>query len=642
MASSRRSKLIFYLVILPLIAATVILISYLRLLDNYELETLDFRFLLRPGVSTTDKVVMVDIGEDTIAKIGRFPFDRSYHALLIKALSSAGAKSVIFDIFFSEPHENDKELADAMREAGNVYLPLVLDIDTKKAGDIFSASGYTAKTLENLRVHVRGEGQINIAPDIDGKFRRIPLYVKYKNGFYPYISFLAGCDYLGIQQKDIKILPGKYILCGPEMKIPLDDRSNMIINFSGRWGKVYKHYSYVDVLQSYLAGITGQKPILDLGVFKDKLCVVGLTAAGTVDLHPNPFETLYPGVGIHAEVFNSLISRRFITRLSREGNVAVLVFLGLLITAVTLRTKPVKGLIVLAATILTLIFAGMLVFDLSGLWIDIFYPILLMALLYLFLTIYKYINEWKKRLLLENELDIAKKIQESFLPKSVPAADGIEIASSMFTARKVGGDLYDFVDFGKREIGVMVGDVSGKGIPASLFMAMVTGKFKFFAVTKSEPKDVLTSLNSVLVKESASNLFVTMCYLIFDIDRKKLKYANGGHLPIAYVGETGKTQFLDVSEGAPLGLMENVYSGGEISFKKGDLLVLYTDGITEAMNAKHDMYGSERLAAVIEAKRFSSPKDVLNAIEKDVRKFEPRSTQHDDMTLIVIKIGEAE
>lgn len=626
--------------ILSLTATAILAISYFRVFDNYELETLDFRFSLRPRIPVTDKVAMIEIGEDTIEKIGRFPFDRSYHALLIKALSEAGARFIVFDIFFSEPEEHDRELEDALRSARNVYLPFVLDIDTAKRSSLIYARGYTARTIENIAILTKGEGHINIAPDVDGKFRRVPLYVRYGDTFYPYVSFLMSCDYLGIPQKNVKMLPGKYLILGPRFKIPLDDRSNMIINFSGRWGASYTHHSYVDILQSYLAGVSGQKPILDLKTFKDRICIVGLTATGTVDLHPTPFESLSPGVGIHAEVFNSILNKRFISRVPKEMNLFILAILAVFTGILTLMMKPVKGLIVLASIIVIFTVVSVILFGFAGIWVDLFFPVMVMVLLYLFLTLYKYAAEWRKRLILENELDIAKKIQDSFLPKNLPTMQGVDIATSMFTARKVGGDLYDFVDLGPEKLGMMIGDVSGKGIPASLFMAMVTGAFKLFAADKTafQPKDVLANLNSKLVRESSSNLFVTMFYMILDMKERLLAFSSGGHLPLLYSGADKPIEFLDVAEGTPLGLLDSAYSQNEARFNKGDTFVLYTDGVTEAMNPKSELYGKDRLAAVVESKKAFSAKDILNAIEKDIRYFEPRARQHDDMTLIVIKI----
>ena len=170
-------------------------------------------------------------------------------------------------------------------------------------------------------------------------------------------------------------------------------------------------------------------------------------------------------------------------------------------------------------------------------------------------------------------------------------------------------------------------------------MAMVTREFKFFATAQVPPQDVLHNLNSMLVKESSSNLFVTVFYMIFDMKAMSVTYSNGGHLPTVYLGQAeARVEFLDVPEGTPLGLMEGQYSGRTMSFKKGDTFILYTDGITEAMNPNLEMYGKERLASLIESRKAISSKALLQAVEKDVRRFEPKTRQHDDMTSIVIKI----
>ncbi len=636
MEFKKAAKLCRYL-ILPIVAISALLVSYLQLADNYELETLDFRFHLRPAPATTDKVVLIEIGDDTLKNLGQWPIARNYHALLIKALSESGAKSIIFDIFFNETREYDDDLESAIRDAKNVYLPFVFELDPKRRAAFASATGYTAKNLLRFSLADKGEGQINIFPDIDGKFRRIPLLVNYAGSWYPYISFLATCDYLGLSVKDAVISPGRYINLG-SLKIPLDDSSNMVINFSGKWGRTYKHYSYSDIVQSFVAPAIGQKPILDLKLFKDKVCVVGLTATGTVDLHPNPFETLYPGFGIHAEVFNSLLSGRFISRASKGINLIILVILSIVTAVITLRMKPIKGLLILILIELFFLTLAVLIFNIWGAWIDLFYPAMILTLLYMSLTLYKYISEWKKRLLLESELNIAKKIQESFLPKNIPEVEGLEIEVTMFTAHQVGGDLYDFRTFSDGTLGVMIGDVSGKGVPASLFMAMVTSEFKFFAAPGVPPETVLNGLNSKLAKESSSNLFVTVFYLIFDMKKKMVKFSNGGHLPVIRLNAAGETELLDVSEGTPLGLIDSGYIGKELQFKKGDTFILYTDGVTEAMNSRRELYGGERLIKAAKASKGLPSKGIIDAILKDVRSFEPKTKQHDDITLIIVKV----
>jgi adenylate cyclase len=634
---SRSLRRILPFIILPALFAGMLAFSYLRLADSYELQTLDLRFKLRPHPPVTDKVVFIEIGDDTIESLGRWPFERNNHALLIKALSSFGARAILFDLFFSEPNEEDEVVRKAIKEAGNVYMPVVFDLGAGRRSGAITAEKYLALTIDAYRSVVKGEGHINIIPDPDGKFRRIPLYIKYNGTRVPYISFLIGCEYLGIPQKDIRFFPGKYIQAGPGITIPIDEHSDMIINYSGSWGSSYKHYSYVDVLQSYLAHDLAQKPILKPEDFKGKICVVGLTAAGTVDLHPNPFDALYPGMGIHAEVVNSLINRKFIARASPLADTGILAALLVIVTVLTLTLRPLKALFSLVIISAAYIVAGVLAFNIYGLWIDQFYPITAIGLVFFGLITYRFVGAWKKRLMLENELAIAKKIQESFLPKSTPKIEGLDIAAMMLTAREVGGDMYDFLPYSASRLGVMIGDVSGKGIPASLFMAMVTGEFKFFADDKLDPQATLMSLNSKLTRDSASNLFVTVYYLIFDMAKRTVRYANGGHLPALQVSKDG-SKFLDVSDGAPLGLIEGPYSGCEAHFDKKDVFVFYTDGVTEAMNSRMDLYGSQRLASVVSRTRHLGAKDILKAIAGDVKKFESGSEQHDDMTVIVIKI----
>lgn len=609
--------------------------SYFHIFDNYELDSLDLRFALRPPQKATDEVVIVEIGDDTIEYLGRFPFDRDYHAVLVKALTDFGAKAVVFDIFFSEASPGDKEFEEALKAAGNVYLPNVFELEPGRHA-VPRSTGYLGKCLEPFETYARGTGHINIVPDMDGKYRRIPPYIEYRGTYVPQLSLAVACDRLGLKPEDIDLAPGRYLRLGKDIRIPLDAGSSMIINYSGKWGKAYRHYSYVDILQSYFAKSSGQEPILDGSLFKDKVCVVGLTATGTTDVHPNPLETLYPAVGIHPETYNAIVTRRFISRVPRAVNAAILILLAAFIAFATMKLKPPRSLVVLLATVLFFNIAMAALFFAWGIWADVAYPVVIMFLVYLVLTLRRLLREWKTRLFMEHELDIAKQIQQSFLPKSLPEVPGLEAAAAMMTARRVGGDIYDFVPFDREHLGVMIGDVSGKGIPAALFMAMVAGSFKFLS-TSAEPEKVLFNLNAKLVKESASNLFVTVFYTVFDMKDRTVAIASGGHLPLLYLPKGKGAEFLDVDEGAPLGLMDGAYSGRKVRFSPGDVFVYYTDGITEAMNPRGDMYGQERLVKVVEANRVLPAEALIKTIEKDVRRFEPVTIQHDDITVIVVK-----
>ncbi len=612
--------------------------SYLRWLDSYELDTLDFRFRLRPPIPITNQVVLIEIGNDTIAQLGHFPIDRSYHAALIKALANAGAKAIVFDIFFSEPHPRDGELAAAIKNAGNVYLPYVFAIDQKEPRKSVSAARFAAQSLPTLTENTKGTGHINIIPDRDGKFRRVPLYIEHNNAFYPYLSFLVGCHMLGIPFEALTIRPGQDISYGKDFRWPLDEHSTMIINFSGRWSETYAHYSYVDVLRSYIAQFSGERPILNLDVFKDKVCFVGLTAEGTADLHPNPLEPLYPSVGIHAEVVNAMVNKVFIIRMSKPTNLIILMALILLTVWIVWMAKPLKAFLLLSLAVAMGVSLGVLLFVIFGLWVDLFYPLIVVLLVYILNTLGQAVLELKKRLILENELKIARQIQQSFLPKTLPQTGWLEIAARMLTARQVGGDLYDCFAFDDGRLAVMIGDVTGKGIPASLFMAMVVGAFKFYALPGVPPEETLRLLNEKLMKEATTGLFVTVFYAVFDIRQGVMIYANGGHLPVLYIPKEHPSQFLDVQDGLPLGMIQGKYSGGCMPFLTGDLFIFYTDGITEAQNTRSEMYEKERLKVLIEKHRHRPVTDLVQIIEEDVRCFEPLHRQRDDMTYIVLKI----
>lgn len=285
------------------------------------------------------------------------------------------------------------------------------------------------------------------------------------------------------------------------------------------------------------------------------------------------------------------------------------------------------------------VLACVVAFSFFGLWIDLIYPVMSTVVVYLACTLYKYIVEWKARIVLENELSIAKKIQECFLPLSIPERKEFSLAAKMLTAKQVGGDLYDFLEFDDEKFGVMIGDVTGKGVPASLFMAMVVGKFKFLAKADTKPEQTLLDLNAKIIAEAKTKLFVTMFYTVFDTKEKKAHFASGGHLPMLYLPKGKKVQMLDVDMGLPIGMIKGKYSGNQTDYAPGDLFVLYTDGVTEAANKKGVMFEQQKLIEVVEKNKDKSVQDILSAIEHDVKRFAPEFSKQDDLTVIVIKVN---
>ncbi|MBF0386942.1 MAG: CHASE2 domain-containing protein [Candidatus Omnitrophica bacterium] len=605
--------------------------SYFRVFEKNELDALDLRFRLRPAIERTDQVVIVEIDNDTIKSLGLFPLDRGYHAKLVEALSRAGARAVVFDMFFSEPQRGDDEFRLAMRLAGNVYLPYVFELADSSDSAVPKAVRLAAQNQEKLARAARGTGYINVIPDSDGKFRRVPLFVDYQGRQYPSLAYQVGLDFLQRQ--------------APVRKVPLDEQGNLLVNFAGPWADSFAHYSYADILQSYAAQSTpaaaaaaAGKPRLDLAVFKGKVCLVGLTADGTTDMHPSPLEPLYPSIGIHADIFNSLVNGKFITRASRWQNLGILFGLCALVVLACVKVSPALAFgILLEVAAIFLVIAYML-FNKLGLWIDVFYPLVVCAALYVVGLLYRSVLHFKEKIVLDNEFRLAKQIQDSFLPAELPAIAGVDVGALMLTAREVGGDLYDVNSSGANDLGVMIGDVMGKGFPASLFMAMAVSSFKFFAQPGVRPEKALWDLNEKIVREHTSDRFVTVFYSRFDLQRRVMQYANGGHMPVLYFGRGRPGVSLDVEDGLPLGMMNGVYSGGEKKFDPQDIFIYYTDGVTEAANSKGEMYGLERLSAFVEARREMDAHQLVQAIAQDVIRFRGKLKQQDDITLVAVKI----
>ena len=248
-------------------------------------------------------------------------------------------------------------------------------------------------------------------------------------------------------------------------------------------------------------------------------------------------------------------------------------------------------------------------------------------------------KEQQKRILLQKELDIAQRIQRSFLKENPPQKEGADLAVIMTPAKAVGGDLYDFVDVSDNRLGIMTGDVSGKGMPAALFMAMTVSDFRFHAKVGDEPVKVMTDLNNQIATESTSGLFVTMSYMILDNKGKKLTIVDAGHLPVIYAGRDKETTLITAKGGMALGIMDGIEFGAqEVSVEPEDVFVLYTDGVTEARNTRQDEFGEERLKAIVSKHKDLNAKDIAKKIYEEITRFRGKDPQHDDITIMVLKI----
>ncbi len=253
-----------------------------------------------------------------------------------------------------------------------------------------------------------------------------------------------------------------------------------------------------------------------------------------------------------------------------------------------------------------------------------------------------HIQRISERERLKKELEIASKVQLSLLPKEQPDIKGYDIAGLSIPAVEAGGDYFDFVKLEGKRIGIAIGDVSGKGVGAAIYMTLTKGILQAHAEENVSPKSVLGKVNRLLYKTIEKNSFVSMFYAVLDFANHSITYSRAGHNPgILCSNADGKTKLL-MSKGIALGLEEgNIFSANlleeTISIKENDLVVLYTDGFTEAMNENREFYGEERLIDFIRKHRDYSSKELINLIVKDVDRFVDNMPQHDDMTIVIIK-----
>jgi sigma-B regulation protein RsbU (phosphoserine phosphatase) len=250
------------------------------------------------------------------------------------------------------------------------------------------------------------------------------------------------------------------------------------------------------------------------------------------------------------------------------------------------------------------------------------------------------IRERIQRERLEEELAIGQRIQLSLLPESNPQILGWEFATHYGPARQIGGDYYDFFQLTNKgtQLGMVIADVSGKGVSAALFMALSRSIIRTKAFTGRRPWEVLRIANRLICKDSRSNLFITAFYATLDTDTGHLVFTNAGHnRPVWLNDQTGHLKEL-ATEGIVLGVFERIFLGeDEIDMGPNDLLVLYTDGVTEAMTDTGELYGLDRLYAVIKASRGASAQSMLNAILQSVHAFTGDTPHSDDLTLFVVK-----
>lgn len=240
---------------------------------------------------------------------------------------------------------------------------------------------------------------------------------------------------------------------------------------------------------------------------------------------------------------------------------------------------------------------------------------------------------------LQKELEIARNIQQSFLPQSIPQLEGFELAATNVPAMEVGGDFYDFIPLAEGRWGLVIADVSGKGISAALFMALSRTLIRATAEENPTASKATNHANRLIFQDARSGMFVTLFYAILDLKEMSLRYVNAGHIPPLLLREDLSDTVLLKTKGVALGVSEDVdLEEAKIQLTKGDLVIFYTDGITEAINERKEQFGKDRLIEVIRRNYTLPAQDIIKKVQDEVMTFTGEQPQFDDITLMVLKV----
>ena len=251
-------------------------------------------------------------------------------------------------------------------------------------------------------------------------------------------------------------------------------------------------------------------------------------------------------------------------------------------------------------------------------------------------------KEHKKLEGLEKDLAAANQIQQFILPREFPpfpdVSDKLDISASMEAAKDIGGDFYDFFRIDDDHIALVIGDVCGKGIPAALFMAVSRTFIRSVGMQYEHVGECITNVNRLLASSSVEYMFVTVFYAIYDIRTGLLTYCNGGHNPPYLLHADGTTEQLPMTQNAMVGAYKSIiFKESTLQLEQGDTLVMFTDGVTEAMNPAREMFGIKRLDGILRGQTDKSCQQMIESIKTGISDFVGDEEQSDDITMLLLK-----
>jgi sigma-B regulation protein RsbU (phosphoserine phosphatase) len=341
-------------------------------------------------------------------------------------------------------------------------------------------------------------------------------------------------------------------------------------------------------------------------------------------------------LGLQASIFNSIVNKEFIKDIGLILNTLINLLILISSLIICLYLRPLRSFLISIFLASLYFILNVAVFIKFGVCIDLFLPLIIIISVYLGATFYRFLDETRKNELIEKELDIARTIQKSFLPQDINLFSGIELASFMQPAKFVAGDLYDIIKIDDKRLGILIGDVSGKGVPAALIMAQTISLFRIFALQLQSCSEVLNRLNKELYGKF-SGRFVTCLYMIIDTAIGRVSVSSAGHAPvILYQKAANSILEVNLAIDVPLGIMgDTVYQDSVFSIEEGDKIAVFTDGVSEARNRDGKEFGVENVKRIMMQNSNSRVNEIEEKIKVKLAQFAAHCPQHDDITIII-------
>jgi len=642
---------------------------------------------LSPRERHSAPAVIVAIDEASLDRFGQWPWPRTLVAQLIDKLRAAGPAAIGVDILFPEPDRlspewlapsvanadpqlaerlarlphHDAILAESIKaapvvlgiaglETGVVSGPVSFTPSLQKGADARGALRHYVSALRSLpEVDAAAGGHGLLSADTEaGVVRRMPM-----------VALVGATPVLPLSLETLRLASGEalFFVRGGAAGVEAVGFGDLTVPTQSD-GRLWVHYTPHDASRFISAAdVLGGE--VDNAQLERKLVLVGVTGLGLIDYQTTPLGERMPGIEIHAQVLENVFDGALLMRPRWAAWVEglALFVVGLVVVCSVPRLSPGRSTILLVLLLIMLATAGFGAYRVAGLLLDASVPGAAIAFLFAAMLVETLAEanaqrkSLQERLQLEREaaariageLDAARRIQIGILPRpesAFPAEHRFEIFASMEPAREVGGDLYDFFMLDAERLFFLVGDVSGKGLPASIFMAVSKALCKSAALRCGRRIDeLLREANAEIARENPESFFVTVFAGVLDVLSGRLEYCSAGHEPPFVLAPHGEITRLEEGGGPPLCVLDGFsYVAAEHWMSRRGIVCVVSDGVTEAMNPAGELYGAGRLREALKrTQNAENPAALVNSIRADIAQFVGGAEPADDLTLLVLR-----